>query len=94
MPNALVTGAPELVPDLVMALKSAGFAILAVRDQSPSGEPMIVVGDDRAPEGSTTPPRDAPGEPGAWWRYAEVDRDLGFADWRDSILCLASPPGS
>jgi len=28
--------------------------------------------------------------PPPWWSYADVDRELAFADWRNSVLCLAS----
>ena len=95
MPNALVTGAPEWVPDITMALKSAGFDVVTRADMSandaPDVEPgpvdcYVLVSEDRqaAPAG-----RRPPG-PLPWWRYAEVDCDLGFADWRESILCLTS----
>ena len=92
MPNALVTGSPELVPDIVIALKSAGFDILAVRDSGPAGVSTILVGDDRSPDEIALLASVRPLEPLPWWRYADVDGDLGFADWRDSVLCLASQP--
>ena len=90
MPTALVSGSPELVSDILIALKSAGFDILAVRDSDPGGLPTIVVGDDPAPDEMATLAGGSRPEPVAWWSYAEIDGELGFANWRDSILCLAS----
>lgn len=191
MPTALVTGSPERVPDIAIALKSAGFDILAAGSITPEDAPDIeansvdcyvqlpadqprrnggalrrtrdviasdmltrfdvaarllpllapratvllvtegpdplepssarpdpdqkalrtlvgvlaeailrdcgrssiratVVGEDRTPEeiaalASRRPPETLP-----WWLYASVDPDADFADWRASILCLAS----
>jgi hypothetical protein len=190
LPTALVTGSPERVPDIAIALKSAGFDILAAGAMSPEDAPDLeassvdcyvqlpvdgppasggalhrtrhviahemlsrfdtaarflpllapsatvvlvtegpdpashagaenpdqkalrtlvgvlaeailrdcaradvratVVGEDRAPEEIAALASHRPPEPLPWWLYAGVDPDLGFADWRNSVLCLAS----
>ncbi|HEV3363606.1 MAG TPA: hypothetical protein VG795_05585 [Acidimicrobiia bacterium] len=41
MPTALVTGSPERVPDITIALKSAGFDILAAGAMSPADAPDL-----------------------------------------------------
>lgn len=41
MPNALVTGAPDRVPDIAIALKSAGFDILAAGPVSAGDAPDL-----------------------------------------------------
>lgn len=41
MPNALVTGAPDRVPDIAIALKSAGFDILAAGGMSADDTPDL-----------------------------------------------------
>lgn len=41
MPTAIVTGAPERVPDIAIALKSAGFDILAAGAMSPADAPDL-----------------------------------------------------
>ena len=74
MPNALVTGSPELVRDIAIALQSAGFDILAAGPIS--ADAATFQASHRRPD------------PRPWWFYASVDPDLDFADWRDSILCL------
>lgn len=191
MPNALVTGAPDLVPGIAIALKSAGFDILAaggisaddapdlepksvdcyvqlpldaprpagralertraviahemlgrldsitrslpllapsatvllvtedpnpldgpagavdparaalrclvgvlaeaiVRDCAPSGVRATVVGEDRALDEIAALAGRRPPEPLPWWLYADVDLDLGYADWRNSVFCMGS----
>lgn len=191
MPTALVTGSPERVPDIAVALKSAGFDILAAGSITPEDAPDLeansvdcyvqlpadlprptggalrrtrdviasemlarfdiavrllpllapsatvvlvtegpdpaepstgrpdpdqktlqtlvgvlaeailrdcgrtsvrttVVGEDRAPEEIAALASHRPPEPLPWWLYASVDPDLDFADWRASVLCLAS----
>ena len=191
MPTALVTGSPDQVPDITVALKSAGFDILAAGVQSPDDAPDLaegsvdcyvqlpadgppptggalrrtrdllagdmvgrfdtairflpllapgavvvlvadgpdvttetdrpahpdvtarrrlvevlaeailqeqgqigvraaVIGGDRAAEEIATLAATTAPEPRPWWHYADVDPELGFADWRDSVLCLAS----
>ena len=191
MPNALVTGSPERVPDIAIALKSAGFDILSagaisaedvpdleansvdcyvqlpidppavgggalrrtrdvlahemvsrfdaaaeflpllapsatvllvtegsdgfdeaavrvdpdekavrtivgvladaiLRDCGRSGVRTAVVAEDRAPHEIAALANHPLPEPLPWWLYATVDPDLSFADWRDTVLCLAS----
>jgi hypothetical protein len=100
--NALVTGAPDRVPDIAIALKSAGFEILAAGTMgdadrflpllTPEATVLVVTEGSAAardPGGSADhrPPEALP-----WWRYAGVDPDLGFADWRNSVFCLESMP--
>src|SRR5918999_5415446 len=41
LPNALVTGSPERVPDIAIALKSAGFDILSAGAISPQDVPDL-----------------------------------------------------
>lgn len=195
LPNALVTGAPDRVPDIAIALKSAGFDILAagdltaddapdleprsvdcyvqlpvdapgpagrpvdstraviarevlsrfdsaarflpllapsatvllvtdgpaagaprggagdpgrtalrslvgvlaetiVRDGRPTGVRATVVDDDQTPDAIAALAARRPPEPLPWWRYAGVDPDLGFADWRNSVFCLGSLNGA
>ncbi|MDQ1504968.1 MAG: hypothetical protein QOD57_2695 [Actinomycetota bacterium] len=191
MPTALVTGSPERVPEIAIALKSAGFDILAAGAMSPEDAPDLeansvdcyvqlpvdlplppggalrrawdviayemvarfdsaarflpllapgatvvlvtgspepesypprsadrdrkavrtligvlaesilqdcrqagvratVVGEDRAQEEIAGLARHLPPEPLPWWVYADVDPDLDYADWRNSIFCLTS----
>lgn len=63
-----------------------------LRDCGPAGVRATVVEEDRAPEEIAALAGQRPPEPRSWWAYASVDPDLGFADWRNSILCLASLP--
>lgn len=170
MPNALVTGAPEWVPHVAIALKSEGFDILSAGEEAPlapgsvdcyvqlpgdvppSDQPALsrarsVVADDllaRVDVATRLAPYLAPNavvllvgeEPLRWllemlaeaivaeangvqakvvggfrppaeiaalarpnghhrsWRsYLDEDPDLGFADWRDEVLCLTSTDG-
>lgn len=102
MPTALVTSSLERMSDLTVALKSAGFDILAAG--SVSAEEVLsrfdVAADLLAQMGPTTmvvlvtDGSDAasrrPAEPLPWWLYAGVDEELDFADWRASVMCLAS----
>jgi hypothetical protein len=188
LPNALVTGSPERVPDIAIALKSAGFDILSagaispddvpdleassvdcyvqlpvapppvgggalrrtrdvlahemvsrfdaaaqflpllapratvllvtegsdeaggrvdpdqkairtivgvlaeaiLRDCGRSGLRTAVVAEDRASHEIAALAGQRLPEPLPWWLYAGVDPELDFADWRNSILCLAS----
>lgn len=102
MPNALVAGAPHRVPDIAIALKSAGFDILTAGTMSadeaarflpllPPDTAVLLVTEDAGhrvdPGGCAERP-----EPSPWWRYADVDPELGFADWRNSVFCLGSIP--
>ena len=70
-------------------------AVLAeaiLRDGGETGIRATVVGEDRAPEEiAALASHRPPPEPLPWWLYATVDPDLPFADWRTSVLCLASP---
>ena len=93
MLTALVTGASDRVSDIAIALKSAGFDILAAGPLAAEAAPhfdqqsidcYVHVTEGPGPAGHRPP------EPLPWWHYAGVDADLGYADWRDSILCLAS----
>jgi hypothetical protein len=97
LPNALVTGSPERVPDIAIALKSAGFDILSAAPISPEDAPeheagsvdcyvVVLVSDEIATTAGVRP-----SEPQPWWHYADVEPDLAFADWRQSILAMASP---
>ena len=49
-----------------------------------------VVGGDQTPDEIAAVASHRPPEPLPWWLYADVDPDLGFADWRNSVLCLGS----
>ena len=61
-----------------------------LRDCGRSGVRTAVVAEDRASEEIAALASHRPPEPLPWWLYATVDPDLDFADWRNSILCLAS----
>jgi hypothetical protein len=61
-----------------------------LRDCGREGVRTTVVGEDRAPEEIAALASHQPPEPLPWWLYAGVDPDPDFADWRASILCLAS----
>jgi hypothetical protein len=61
-----------------------------LRDCGRAGIRATVVGEDRAPEEIAALASHRPPEPLPWWLYASVDPDLDFADWRNSVLCLAS----
>jgi hypothetical protein len=63
------------------------------RDRGRAGVRATVVGEDRAPEEIAALASRAP-QPLPWWLLASVDPDLDFADWRNSVLCLASPPNA
>lgn len=61
-----------------------------LRDCGGAGVRTAVVAEDRASEEIAALASHQPPEPLPWWLYAGVDPDLDFADWRNSILCLAS----
>ena len=61
-----------------------------LRDCGRSGVRTTVVAEDRAHLEIAALASHRPPEPLPWWLYASVDPDLDFADWRSSILCLAS----
>lgn len=65
-----------------------------LRDCGRSSVRATVVGEDRAPEEIAALAAHRPPEPLPWWLYAGVDPDLDFADWRASVLCLASLRGA
>lgn len=167
MPTALVTGAPDWVPHVAIALKSEGFEILSagvdlppapdsvdcyvqlpgdlpakhqpalsdvraiVADElltrvdligrlapslSPSATVVLVGTEPLRPMlelvaqaivsdrggvqarvvAGTVPPHEIAtlarrsGPRPSWRAYLDVDPDLGFADWRDEVLCLTS----
>jgi hypothetical protein len=88
-PGEPTTGTPD--PDqkaLQMLVGVLAEAIL--RDCGRSRIRATVVGEDRAHEEIAALASHRPPEPLPWWLYASVDPDLDFADWRTSILCLAS----
>jgi hypothetical protein len=88
----LVTGAPgPSDPDLKTLRTLVGvLAEAVIRDCGRHGVRATVVGEDRAPEEIAALASHRPPEPLPWWLYASVDPDLDFADWRNSVLCLAS----
>jgi len=61
-----------------------------LRDCGRSGVRTAVIAEDRASEEIAALAGHRPPEPLPWWLYASVDPDLNFADWRNSVLCLAS----
>ena len=61
-----------------------------LRDCGRSGVRTAVIAEDRATHEIAALASHRPPEPLPWWLYASVDPDLDFADWRSSILCLAS----
>ena len=61
-----------------------------LRDRGRAGMRATVVSEDRAPEEIAALAAHQPPEPLPWWLYAGVDPELDFADWRNSVLCLAS----
>ncbi|MGH9009765.1 MAG: hypothetical protein ACRDYF_07960 [Acidimicrobiia bacterium] len=61
-----------------------------LRDCGRSGVRTAVIAEDRASQEIAALASHRPPEPLPWWLYASVDPDLDFADWRNSILCLAS----
>ena len=96
----LVAGGPDFEPgaagradaDLTATAQRRLLEVLAeaiLQDQGRAGVRATVVGEDRAPEEiaalAATPP-----DPRPWQLYADVDPELGFADWRASVLCLAA----
>ena len=102
MATALITGSPEQVPDITIALKSAGFEILAAGEISPgtaaeflpllapTATVLVVTESPERIEEIAARANHRPPEPLPWWHYASIDPDLDFADWRNTILCLTS----
>jgi hypothetical protein len=88
-PGEPSTGTPD--PDQKALQTLVGVLAEAIlRDSGRSSVRATVVGEDRAPEEIAALASHRPPEPLPWWLYASVDPDLDFADWRASILCLAS----
>jgi hypothetical protein len=100
----LVTGGPESGSGYTPG--SAGCDLKATRalvgvlaeailgDCGRAGVRATVVGEDRASEEIAALASHRPPEPLPWWVYASIDPELDFADWRNSILCLASLRGA
>jgi hypothetical protein len=95
----LVTGGPHEVeepagpadPDQTAARMIVGvLAEALLRDGGHSGVRTAVVAEDRASREIAALAGNRPPDPLSWRVYAGVDPDLGFADWRNSILCMAS----
>jgi hypothetical protein len=77
-------------PDLKTLRILVGVLAEAIlRDAGRAGINATVVGEDRAPDEIAALAGRRRPEPLPWWLYASVDPDLGFADWRASVLCLA-----
>jgi hypothetical protein len=95
----LVTEGPDLEgftpgrsdPDRKALRTMVGVLAEAIlRDRGRAGVRATVVSEDRAPEEIAALAAHRPPEPLPWWLYAGVDPELDFADWRNSVLCLAS----
>jgi hypothetical protein len=84
-------GPSSLGPDRRARRALAGLLAEAiVRECDGSGIRVAVVGDDRALDEIAALAARRPPQPRPWWHYADVDPELEFADWRNSVLCLAS----
>jgi hypothetical protein len=80
-------------PDLPLRAMRTLVEVLAEairRDCGRAGVRATVVGEDRAPEEIADLARHRPPVTLPWWHYPSVDPDLTYADWRNSVLCLAS----
>lgn len=89
------TDRPATPPGPEQQARRALAAILAeaiVRDCGRAGIRAAVIGEDRSPDDIAALAAQRPAQPRPWWHYAEVDPELDFADWRNSVLCLASIP--
>ena len=107
MPIALVTGAPDWASHVAIALKSEGFDVISAGEEVPPvpgsvdcAVVVLVVEESlRWPLGGSRPPseiaaRARPDVPRRAWRsYLDEAPEMGFADWRDEVLCLASDNG-
>jgi hypothetical protein len=90
-PDDSPAGAPD--PDRKAHRTLIGVLAEAIlQDPRRAGLRATVVGEDRAVEEIAALAVHRPPEPRPWWLYADVDPDLDFADWRASVLCLASLP--
>src|SRR5438132_13745530 len=92
-PGDFATGAPDADQKAVRTLVGV-LAEAILRDCGRAGVRATVVGEDRATEEIAALASHRPPEPLPWWLYAGVDPDLDFADWRASVLCLASMPNT
>ena len=110
VPTALVTGAPEWVPPVAIALKSEGFDILSAGEGTPLTELLgrvdvvarlapylaphavvVLVGEEPLRRLLEIAALARPnGHHRTWQSYLDEDPELGFADWRDEVLCLTS----
>ena len=94
-PDAGDDGAGAADPDQKAFRTLVGVLAEAIlRDCEQAGVRTTVVGEDRAHEEIAALASHRPPQPLPWWLYASVDPDLDFADWRTSILCLASLRGT
>jgi hypothetical protein len=82
------TGRPDADQKTLRTLVGV-LAEAILRDCGRTSVRTTVIGEDRAPEEIAALASHRPPEL-PWWLYASVDPDLDFADWRASILCLAS----
>jgi hypothetical protein len=88
-PSDLASGSTELDQKALQALVGV-LSEAILRDCGQAGVRTAVVGEDRATVEIAALASHRPPEPLPWWLYASVDPDLDFADWRASVLCLAS----
>lgn len=89
--DGLDDSAGRLDPDQKAVRTIVGVLAEAIlRDCGRSGVRTAVIAGDRASHEIAALASHRPPEPLPWWLYATVDPDLDFADWRNSILCLAS----
>lgn len=89
--DGLDESAGRLDPDQKAVRTIVGVLAEAIlRDCGRSGVRTAVIAGDRASHEIAALASHRPPEPLPWWLYATVDPDLDFADWRNSILCLAS----
>jgi hypothetical protein len=96
----LVAGGPEPDPDggpssadpdqRARRVLAGVLAEAITRERGRAGIRATVIGEDRAPDEIAALAAQRPPEPRPWWHYAGVDPELDFADWRNSVLCLAS----
>jgi hypothetical protein len=89
--DGLDESAGRIDPDQKAVRTIVGVLAEAIlRDCGRSGVRTAVVAEDRASHEIAALASHRPPEPLPWWLYASVDPDLGFADWRNSMLCLTS----
>jgi len=88
-PDTAAPGSPGPDRQARRAL-AAMLAEAIVQDCGPAGIRAAVIGEDRGPDEIAALAAQRPVQPRPWWHYADVDPELDFADWRNSVLCLAS----